>query len=175
MIINTSDCKDIHVYSHRNPITEQLNISNRDEGGRPCRGVNQLQTWMKTDDRRSWKYYHPTPGFNPLISVYPSGGLPFLAAMTTHQDLTMKYEIRIWLGNRGPVVQSWSRGDRGPVVSQAGTWESMSSPRCHDLTPLYRLWLAHSWITAGPRTLIGRNRWPLNSGPRSGAGKIWTW
>ena len=48
MIINTSDCKDIHVYSHRNPVTEQLNISNRDEGGRPCRGVKYKHEWKQT-------------------------------------------------------------------------------------------------------------------------------
>ena len=117
------------------------------------------------------KYYHPTPGFNPIISVYPSGGLPFLAAMTTHQDLTREL-LQSW--SRGPIVRSWSRG---PVVSQAVLTELGNQwvPRCHDLTPLYRLWLAHGWITAGPRTLIGRNPWPLNSGPRSGAGKIRTW
>ena len=85
------------------------------------------------------KYYHPTPGFNPIISVYPSGGLPFLAAMTTHQDLTRE----LW--SRGPiVVRSWSRG---PVVSQAVLTGINEFP--HVTTwPLY---IGSDWPTAGSR------------------------
>ena len=54
------------------------------------------------------KYYHLTPGFNFILSVYPSGGLPFLAAMTTHQDLTREL-LQSW--SRGPIVVPWSGCD----------------------------------------------------------------
>ena len=117
------------------------------------------------------KYYHPTPGFNPIISVYPSGGLPFLAAMTTHQDLTREL-LQSW--SRGPIVVPWS--GRDPVVQ---SWaklclRNLGINEFLDVTT-WPLYIGSDWPTAGPRTLIGRDPWPLNSGPRSRVGKIRTW